>query len=110
MLAVPFGGSRSVYSFFRVVRVVWWIACKCLAVMWSNFYDDFVTFSWEEDSLRTARSIELLFDLLVWQFAREGIKLLVSDQISALLVSTLTFRVLTGASLSFRTPTNENWS
>ena len=74
MLAVPFGGSRSVYSFFRVVRVVWWIACKCLAVMWSNFYDDFVTFSWEEDSLRTARSIELLFDLLVWQFAREGDK------------------------------------
>ena len=40
MLAVPFGGSRSVYSFLRIVRVIWWIACKCLAVMWTNFYDD----------------------------------------------------------------------
>ena len=51
MLAVPFGGSRSVCSFLRVVRVVWWIACKCLAVMWANFYDDFVTFSWEREPM-----------------------------------------------------------
>eukprot|EP00435_Cladocopium_sp_Y103_P004485 s3451_g1.t1 len=76
MLAVPFGGSRSVYSFLRVVRIIWWIACRCLAVMWSNFYDDFVTFSWSEDASRTAESVELLFDLLGWQFAREGEKAL----------------------------------
>ena len=37
MLAVRFGGSRSVYSFLRIVRFVWWIACKCLAVMRTNF-------------------------------------------------------------------------
>eukprot|EP00435_Cladocopium_sp_Y103_P054817 s1566_g18.t1 len=76
MLAVPFGGSRSVYSFLRIVRVIWWIACKCLSIMWSNFYDDFVTFSWTEDAQRTSDAVELLFDLLGWQFVREGDKAL----------------------------------
>eukprot|EP00435_Cladocopium_sp_Y103_P018570 s3790_g4.t1 len=74
MLAVPFGGSRSVYSFLRIVRVIWWMACRCLSVMWTNFYDDFVTFSWCNDASRTAASIELFFDLLGWQFARDGDK------------------------------------
>ena len=79
MLAVPFGGSRSVHSFLRIVRFVWWSACKCLAVMWTNFYDDFVTFSWEADSERTSASIELLFDLLGWDFACDGEKALAFD-------------------------------
>jgi hypothetical protein len=76
MLAVPFGGSRSVYSFLRIVRVLWWIACKCLAVMWTNLYDDFVTFSLEEDVVGTGATVELLFDLLGWDFAQEGDKAL----------------------------------
>ena len=76
MLAVPFGGSRSVYSFLRIVRVIWWIACKCLAIMWSNFYDDFVTFCWSDDCDRTENAVALLFDLLGWQFARDGEKAL----------------------------------
>ena len=76
MLAVPFGGSRSVYSFLRIVRLIWWIACKCLAVMWSNFYDDFVTLSFEEDAERTSTTVELLFNLLGWQFAQDGDKAL----------------------------------
>ena len=44
--------------------------------MWTNFYDDFVNFSWEHDVERTNAAIELLFDLLGWQFAREGDKAL----------------------------------
>ena len=76
MLAVPFGGSRSVYSFLRIVRLIWWIACKCLAVMWSNFYDDFVTLSFEEDAERTSATVELLFNLLGWHFAQDGDKAL----------------------------------
>ena len=76
MLAVPFGGSRSVYSFLRIVRLIWWIACKCLAVIWSNFYDDFVTLSFEEDAERTSATVELLFNLLGWHFAQDGDKAL----------------------------------
>jgi len=48
--------------------------------MWTNFYDDFVTFSWDEDAERTGASIELLFDLLGWDFARDGEKALAFDQ------------------------------
>ena len=76
MLAVPFGGSRSVYSFLRIVRFIWWIACKCLSVMWTSFYDDFITLSLEEDAERTEATVELLFDLLGWQFAQDGDKAL----------------------------------
>ena len=65
MLAVPFGGSRSVYSFLRIVRVIWWIACKCLAIMWTNFYDDFVTFSWE-DVIVPVRSKQLHYFSICW--------------------------------------------
>ena len=81
MLAVPFGGSRSVYSFLCIVRVIWWIACKCLAVMWTNFYDDFVTLSFETDAERTGAAVELLFDLLGWRFAQEGDKAMPFDSI-----------------------------
>ena len=39
--------------------------------MWSSFYDDF----WSEDSARTEQTA-LLFDLLGWQFTRDGDKAL----------------------------------
>ena len=44
--------------------------------MWTNFYDDFVIFCWEADADRTDSAIELLFDLLGWDFARDGDKAL----------------------------------
>ena len=72
MLAVPFGATRSVYSFLRIARCLWWIGCKCLKVCWSNFYDDFITLSTSEGAANTEASVSLLFDLLGWQFAREG--------------------------------------
>ena len=56
--------------------MLWWIACKCLAVIWTNFYDDFVTFSLEDDVVGTGATVELLFDLLGWDFAQEGDKAL----------------------------------
>ena len=44
MLAVPFGASRSVYSFLRIVNSLWWLGCRCLGLQWTNHYDDFVYF------------------------------------------------------------------
>jgi hypothetical protein len=44
--------------------------------MWTNLYDDFVTFSLEEDVVGTGATVELLFDLLGWDFAQEGDKAL----------------------------------
>ena len=74
MLAVPFGATRAVYSFLRIARCLWWVGCKCLKFCWTNFYDDFVTFSGAQLAGNTESSVALFFDLLGWQFAREGDK------------------------------------
>ena len=74
MLAVPFGATRAVYSFLRIARCLWWIGCKCLKLCWTNFYDDFVTFTGAQLAGNTEASVTLLLDLLGWEFAREGDK------------------------------------
>ena len=48
--AVPFGATRSVFSFLRIAHSLWWLGCSQLKLMWSNFYDDFVTFALSENA------------------------------------------------------------
>lgn len=43
MRALPFGASRSVYSFLRVAHSLWWLGCVALKFPWSSFFDDFIT-------------------------------------------------------------------
>ena len=74
MLAVLFGATRAVYSFLRIARCLWWLGCKCLKLCWTNFYDDFVTFTCERLADNTENAVALFFDLPGWQFAREGDK------------------------------------
>ena len=74
MSAVPFGATRAVYSFLRIARCLWWLGCQCLAIPWSNFFDDFVTFAPESLADNTCETVCLLFDLLGWQYAKEGDK------------------------------------
>ena len=72
--AVPFGATRSVFSFLRIAHSLWWLGCSQLKLMWSNFYDDYVTFALEENAINTEATVGLLFDLLGWNFAVEGDK------------------------------------
>ena len=74
LLAVPFGATRAVYSFLRVAHSLWWIGCKCLNLMWSNFYDDFVTLAVESNAANVESTVDVLFRLLGWQYATEGAK------------------------------------
>ena len=71
---LPFGAVKSVHSFLRLARAVWWLGVVGCLLMWSSFYDDYIVFS--PPSL--ARSAELtagsLFKLLGWIFAEEGRK------------------------------------
>ena len=55
--AVPFGATRSVFSFLRVAYSLWWLGCSQLKFMWSSFYDDFITFSLKERSENTEASV-----------------------------------------------------
>lgn len=72
--AVPFGATRSVFSFLRVAHTLWWLGCSQLKIVWSNFYDDFITFSLAENSKNTESSVGLFFDLLGWRYAVDGDK------------------------------------
>eukprot|EP00435_Cladocopium_sp_Y103_P002792 s5825_g1.t1 len=67
MKALPFGASRSVYSFLRVAHSLWWLGCVALKIAWSNFFDDFVTLSRHEESKVVDVAIEQFFKLLGWE-------------------------------------------
>ena len=72
--AVPFGATRSVFSFLRVAHSLWWLGCSQLKFMWSSFYDDFITFSRNDGADNTEASVCFFFDLLGWRFAVDGDK------------------------------------
>ena len=71
---LPFGAVKSVHSFERLARAVWWLGVAGCKLMWSSVYDDYIVFS--QPSL--AKSSELtagsLFKLLGWILAQEGRK------------------------------------
>ena len=50
MKALPFGASRSVYSFLRVAHSLWWLGSVALHFIWSSFFDDFVTLARKSES------------------------------------------------------------
>ena len=60
--------SRSVYGFLRVVTSIWWIGCMALGLVWSVFFDDFVTASRQDDVRHTEAAATALFKLLGWEY------------------------------------------
>ena len=38
---LPFGAVRSVHSFLRLARAVWWIGTVGCKLMWSSFFGDY---------------------------------------------------------------------
>ena len=66
MKALPFGASRSVYGFLRVAHSLWWLGCKMLRLLWSNFFDDFITLARVEESESIGIAVSQYFRLLGW--------------------------------------------
>ena len=66
MKALPFGASRSVYSFLRVAHSLWWLGAVALHFIWSSFFDDFVTLAREGEALALDPAIAQFFKLLGW--------------------------------------------
>ena len=73
---LPFGAVRSVHAFLRLSRAIWWIGATGCGLLWTSFYDDFISFSKPSLSRCTETTIEALFKLLGWFFAEEGDKCL----------------------------------
>ena len=71
---LPFGAVKSVHSFLRLARAVWWIGVVGCLLMWSSFYDDYIVFSPPALARGTELTASSLFKLLGWIFAEEGRK------------------------------------
>ena len=69
MKALPFGASKSVYSFLRVAHSLWWLGCKALYLAWSNFFDDFITFARSSETKLVSCAALQFFHLLGWVVA-----------------------------------------
>ena len=73
-LVLPFGAVRSVHSFLRVARAIWWIGTKLFKLMWTSFYDDYILLSPPSLSHSAEASAQALLRLLGWVFAEDGRK------------------------------------
>ena len=71
---LPFGAVKSVHSFLRLARAIWWIGVKGCRIMWSSFFDDFFVLSPEGLEDNTSGTVETFLHLLGWNFAEEGRK------------------------------------
>ena len=72
--AVPFGAVRSVHSFLRLSRAIWWLGVVCCDLMWTSYFDDYVVMAQPELVQSTGSVIASLFKLTGWIFAEEGRK------------------------------------
>ena len=71
---LPFGAIKSVHSFLRLARAIWWLGAVACWLVWSSFFDDYILFSSPELAKSTDLSAAALFTILGWQFAKEGRK------------------------------------
>ena len=73
-LVLPFGAVKSVHSFLRVARALWWIGVKGCSLIWTSFYDDFLLLSKPELAKSAEQAAVALFKLTGWLFAEDGRK------------------------------------
>ena len=68
---LPFGAVKSVHSFWRLARAIWWIGTTACLLVWSSFYDDYILFS-TPDLVRSSEIIAAaLFELLGWDYRQK---------------------------------------
>ena len=78
---LPFGAVRSAHAFLRLSRAIWWIGVAGCGLLWTSFYDDFISFSRPVLASCTENTIVSLFKILGWSFAEEGDKCLPFDKV-----------------------------
>ncbi len=70
--ALPFGAVRSVHSFLRLARAVWFVGVVGCKLAWSSFFDDFLVAARPSLANNTDMTVVSLFKLLGWEFAESG--------------------------------------
>ena len=74
LVALPFGSIAAVHAFLRIAASIWFLGLKVFNVLWTNYFDDFVTVCPQQESKSVTSSIHCLFSLLGWKFADSGSK------------------------------------
>ena len=64
MYALPFGASRAVYGYLRIAHSLWWLAVKCLSLMMTHFFDDFITVCRKGEAALVSQVLGNFFRLL----------------------------------------------
>ena len=64
VLVLPFGAIRSVHSFLRVARAIWWLGVVGCLLPWSSFFDDFIVLATPPLAKNTELTVSALFKLL----------------------------------------------
>ena len=72
--SLPFGSVGSVGAFLRVSLAVWYVGIRALSLSWSAYFDDCTALSTQQLAQNTTGCVEMLFDLLGIDFARDGSK------------------------------------
>lgn len=68
-VTIPFGASGAVLAFNRPARLLWFLGATMMNVVWSNFFDDYPTFSPLAVCKSVGHATELLFSLLGWRYS-----------------------------------------
>ncbi|CAE7240138.1 unnamed protein product [Symbiodinium sp. CCMP2456] len=63
---LPFGSKASVTGFIRCAYGLWKIGCVLLSLIWSCYFDDFLTSSWESASKHLDMIVTMFFRLFGW--------------------------------------------
>ena len=71
MYALPFGASRAVYGYLRIAHSLWWLAVKCLSLMMTHFFDDFITVCRKGEAALVSQVLGNFFRLLGWKVAED---------------------------------------
>ena len=72
--SLPFGASGSVSGFLRISMAIWYLGLVLFRLVWTAFFDDYTVFSRDALISNTSKTVEMLFDLLGVEFARDGDK------------------------------------
>ena len=73
-VCLPFGSKAAVHAFIRCSRCIQWLACKCLLLPTTCYYDDFVVIATPQLQSSSESAMSLLFEMLGWAYDKEGPK------------------------------------
>ena len=66
--------KAAVNAFIRCSRCIQWLACKCLLLPTTCYYDDFVVIATPQLQSSSESAMSLLFEMLGWAYDKEGPK------------------------------------